>query len=793
MRRTFYHTRSRIKMSGSRSLTAAQIISQGEYLNTDFDPASLTVSQLLGILGYHNVRFPTPYTKPKLVQLFLDEIKPKAAKLRKERLKRENSVASDDGIKDGITGQLIRESAKGLSTRRSSRRLSRALEAEEVIPQPEPSKRRRSSAQPNLFGPSRTKARATQSVLMEESEPEEEEMPARKDASPRPRRSLADDSGWEDNNIFQSGAESSSPTRPSPARRAARKSAAPRKSRHATSAPPQLSPPSSPAKAPFFQPARSPPPQSKFEPQLPLDVLRQTRQFVTRPEIVERVSSIQPGPSQHQPLQTSSNDLKPADEEAAAKSNVSLFNVSEVESGQLDDDRQVMAVSELIVRGGTERSRPAPPLKQSRSYFLSLLYATCAVVAFSVMVKYKRESASIGYCDTASNTNRALEEFQAHLAETATCNQTLVDLPSVLVHCVTTRDSTPCGPFSLIPLPHPSACTPCPEYATCTQYAVTCYTGYIQRPHPLLGFLTLFGTSPSAPMQLVWNLIAGATNGLPGLGPVALPPHCIEDPKRKRNIGALGKAIEALLGQERGSLVCAGGQEDQRLIADCEGGEAKKWGLEVEVLREIMRRKTAPHLLETYDDTFNEAIQQLVQWGSVVFGEDMSGKRYLAHKAPNLTLICQITLEFRRMWQRWRTTVFGFLAGVCVLYLFKRSRVQRQIEGKRIAELVQIALDMLRNQELAHHTDPVTALHPYLSSLQLRDLILQDEHSISARRKLWDQVERVVEGNANVRANLEEVHGGELRVWRWVGSAGTGPDYRKRVQSETEKGEERVV
>lgn len=115
-----------------------------------------------------------------------------------------------------------------------------------------------------------------------------------------------------------------------------------------------------------------------------------------------------------------------------------------------------------------------------------------------------------------------------------------------------------------------------------------------------------------------------------------------------------------------------------------------------------------------------------------------------------------------------------------VFTLFGRSRaVQKKIESKRIAELVQIALDTLRNQELAHHTDPITAPQPYLSSLQLRDLILQDEHSIPARRRLWDKVERVVEGNANVRANLEEIQGGdEMRVWRWVGSAGRGPGVR---------------
>lgn len=106
--------------------------------------------------------------------------------------------------------------------------------------------------------------------------------------------------------------------------------------------------------------------------------------------------------------------------------------------------------------------------------------------------------------------------------------------------------------------------------------------------------------------------------------------------------------------------------------------------------------------------------------------------------------------------------------------------VKKQLENKRVSELVQIALDTLRNQEIAHHTDPVTEPQPYLSSLQLRDLILQDEHSIPTRRRLWDQVERVVEGNANVRANLEEIEGGdETRVWRWVGSAGRGSGVRK--------------
>ena len=91
----------------SRSLTAAQVIGLGEYLNPNFDPSSLTVSQLLGVLGFHNIQYPTPYTKPKLVQLFSDEITAKSTKLKRERQKKELSLASDDGITDGVTGRPI--------------------------------------------------------------------------------------------------------------------------------------------------------------------------------------------------------------------------------------------------------------------------------------------------------------------------------------------------------------------------------------------------------------------------------------------------------------------------------------------------------------------------------------------------------------------------------------------------------------------------------------------------------------------------------------------------------------
>lgn len=120
-------------------------------------------------------------------------------------------------------------------------------------------------------------------------------------------------------------------------------------------------------------------------------------------------------------------------------------------------------------------------------------------------------------------------------------------------------------------------------------------------------------------------------------------------------------------------------------------------------------------------------------------------------------------------------TVFalGTMALILSVVFVRHRQSQKAVEERQVAALVTVALDSLRNQELAHHTDPVMVPRPYLSSLQLRDLVLQDVHSVGTRKRLWSHVERIVEANTNVRTNLQEVEGGdEQRVWQWIGSTG---------------------
>ncbi|KAI0374806.1 hypothetical protein BV20DRAFT_960988 [Pilatotrama ljubarskyi] len=816
-------------------LTAAQVIAQGDYLQPDFDPSTLTVAQLLGVFGYHNIKYPSQYTKPKLIQLFNEEIKPKAKKYTKERIKRENSQASEDGITDGVTGRPINEGRK--PARRTSRRLSKtpAVEEQADTEASAPPKRRRSSAEPSLGGPSKKRSlKPVEPVVVEESEPEEVPV-VRKVGRPRKTatdavaqarrvsRPIAEDpeSGWEDNNIFQSGAESSSPVRPSPTRTRARKSLAPSrpapKSRKSMSAPPQISSPSPPKnkgkEREVFSSVK--PPQSKFEPALPPEVFKQSGDVERKPLFRDRF--IKPQLS----VVHDTNEEEPASEEdrriTVAEPTHELPAQSEEEADLAKDDEDldenVLAVSQRIADGGQLIRRDEEGTRSN--WFLRALVSALVVSTMPVLYQYKQESSSIGFCDAGSNTNQVLEGLRVHRAAVDSCNQenrtTLWPLagpdgtssvfsPVPTASAIDIRQDSEstdgsssavelCPAPPLVPYVQPNECTPCPKHATCTPSSVTCENGFILRPHPLLAVFPIPVThkdsngalqtyerpstisADSDVPHLLYAALSYAFDGLPYFGPVAFPPRCVEDPRRKRHIGVLGKAIESILANERGRRLCEG--VGAGLPEGDEAIEAQRWGLELEKLREHIKEKTAPSMLNTLDDTFYEAVQQLMQWGGVFMGEDATGKRYLAHKTPAMSWECALRVKARDSWSEWRRSILGTALSVFTIVLARHRQARKAVEDERVASLVTVALDCLRNQELAHHTDPVMAPRPYLSSLQLRDLVLQDVHDVGERKRLWSRVERIVEGNANVRTNLEEVEGGdEQRVWRWVGSAG---------------------
>lgn len=526
-------------------------------------------------------------------------------------------------------------------------------------------------------------------------------------------------------------------------------------------------------------------PESAFEPDIPVSprITRAARTSLIHQQEAEEqqfksVSHPATDEEHERGLeQTNQAEQLPEDFPSPIQGSVQLSS-GELE-GMQELQKSVSEVSRRIAQGAGALV-PATKLKHKRSslnLFVRFIWLVAIGLVSTFGYDYKVKSASIGFCDTGKDTNDALTAARERYAAMKECN--FEHRPKLWAD---DREDNPNCP---LPIFSPESCTPCPRHSVCTQHTVTCDTGYLIRPHPLLSFLPRPSTAtsmswsfpeqwePDYPVDYVWKAIGMALNGVPGFSPVALPPRCVEDPKRKRHIGALGKAIEAFLAQERGRKLCAGiSPKEVKVDGDDEQlMEARTWGVSLDNLKGLLREKTAPHLLETFDDTFNEAVQQLVQWGGVILGEDSSGKRYLAHETPNMTWDCVLTVKARETWSRYQRTVFLSIA-TFIAYLFNRSRrARKQIEDKRVAELVEVVLDTLRNREVQHHTDPVLAPTPYVSSLGLRDQVMHGESLYPARKeRLWERVESIVEGNVNVRTNIEEVSGGhETRVWQWVG------------------------
>lgn len=133
----------------------------------------------------------------------------------------------------------------------------------------------------------------------------------------------------------------------------------------------------------------------------------------------------------------------------------------------------------------------------------------------------------------------------------------------------------------------------------------------------------------------------------------------------------------------------------------------------------------------------------------------------------------------------------GFLAAIATFLWARHQLAVRSKTKEQVRLLVQTTLSELRKQHNAHFTDPVLTPSSHIAPSHLRDLILQNEHSPAQRQLLWHAVEKVVEGNANVRSKQVEHNGEELRAWEWTGvgggrdmiqSGGEGSLYPKLLQ-----------
>ncbi|BGP29857.1 inner nuclear membrane protein enriched at telomere/subtelomere region [Rhodotorula toruloides] len=351
-----------------------------------------------------------------------------------------------------------------------------------------------------------------------------------------------------------------------------------------------------------------------------------------------------------------------------------------------------------------------------------------AALLVTYVLWWREEKLAAGFCDTNASTNALVASRHTSLAVP------LPDLPPSLLHFADHLHLRP-------------SCTPCPAHGYCADGAfVGCTVDYVPRQHPLR---------------------------LGGLIPIS--PACVPDTEKLMMVAMQASKASRLLRQRRGEVICKGLEKHRR-----KQGQAEAWiyGLNAEAVLAALRseneRAGRPFAEDVLEEVNRIALRDLEAHGEVVVWQDEDGPDdyWYAAKTAEMSLSCRARLAAIQSAKRHKSALAGFLGFLSILAWLRSKFRSRRANAEKVRQLVQVALRQLQQQERAHYADPVLIPFPHVVPSHLRDLILQDEHSPSRRAALWKGVEKVVEGNANVRVMSVEQNGEEMRGWLWTGPTG---------------------
>ena len=216
------------------------------------------------------------------------------------------------------------------------------------------------------------------------------------------------------------------------------------------------------------------------------------------------------------------------------------------------------------------------------------------MLLLSLLGNYKSNSASLGFCDTANDTNDLILHRQSKLDDAKACvarraNLELDDHEAAkAMHCDVS--ALPLIPFT----PRPTSCAPCPAHAVCQDgLLVACQPEYILSTHPLA-------------------FLAPVVDGLPGVGPVAFSPTCRPDTARKRMVGGLAMEMERELARGKGMILCNGA-----VPKDSKKGDGVKYGITEQTLlerfaarRDVSNRRMLSQKKTSADDTSPSSVER---------------------------------------------------------------------------------------------------------------------------------------------------------------------------------------
>ena len=129
-----------------------------------------------------------------------------------------------------------------------------------------------------------------------------------------------------------------------------------------------------------------------------------------------------------------------------------------------------------------------------------------------------------------------------------------------------------------------------------------------------------------------------------------------------------------------------------------------------------------------------------------------------------ITLKCRFELEIIRTYQRFKYFIWSGLLLILLLRVIQIKVQNYYLRKSKIKMLTKTVIEKLKKNKI--DTPDV----PYLSSVQLRDVLMNEETNLKIRNAIWNEVTKNVESNnTNIKSSLLEIHGDMMRCWEWIG------------------------
>lgn len=337
-------------------------------------------------------------------------------------------------------------------------------------------------------------------------------------------------------------------------------------------------------------------------------------------------------------------------------------------------------------------------------------------------------------------------------------------------------------------------CLPCPDHAICYPYMkMKCGPEYTLQPNR-------------------WSL-----HGL-----IPLSDACVKDSRREKLIGEVVKKSLEFLRTKNAQHSCGEGKDDL------------KSGMTEEELYQIFYESRAPWINdEEFDELWAQAVADLIQepeitWRQVsniffesnlisrtLFTNDfnqyvqLSNGRFEASDSPSDDtetnglqraeghlpqtngyeknrvfrstskkyngLRCRFEREISNTYHRFSHFIWTVITISILIKLisYKIRKYYKQREAvDHISKKVIIRLKAAKKQQQGAN---------FLSTVQLRDVLLADITDLKRKNSMWQRVVRILENNnTNVKSSLMEIHGEIMKCWEWVGPVESEPNNEER-------------